>query len=142
MTSADRPGARCGAALCLAALISRAVAAGAGGAAIPAMALTDTVKAVDAQGRVVETLDRNRLRAVQTPQAFRYEELLAAHHRAAAAGRHDFTDDAALAEWAGMAVTVFEGEAGNIKLTTPEDFARAGRGRDGGSCRYPHRDRI
>ena len=105
-------------------LISRAVAAGAGGAAIPAMALTDTVKAVDAQGRVVETLDRNRLRAVQTPQAFRYEELLAAHRRAAAAGRHDFTDDAALAEWAGMAVTVFEGEAGNIKLTTPDDFAR------------------
>jgi 2-C-methyl-D-erythritol 4-phosphate cytidylyltransferase/2-C-methyl-D-erythritol 2,4-cyclodiphosphate synthase len=40
------------------------------------------------------------------------------------AGREDFTDDAALAEWAGMAVTVFEGESGNMKLTTEEDFAR------------------
>jgi 2-C-methyl-D-erythritol 4-phosphate cytidylyltransferase / 2-C-methyl-D-erythritol 2,4-cyclodiphosphate synthase len=105
------------------ALISRAIAAGAGGAAIPGFGLTDTIKEVDAQGRVVGTLDRNRLRAVQTPQAFRYDELLAAHRGAFAAGRDDFTDDAALAEWAGMAVTVFEGEAANMKLTTEEDFA-------------------
>jgi 2-C-methyl-D-erythritol 4-phosphate cytidylyltransferase/2-C-methyl-D-erythritol 2,4-cyclodiphosphate synthase len=79
---------------------------------------------VDADGRVVATCDRNRLRAVQTPQAFRYSDLLAAHRCALAAGRDDFTDDAALAEWAGMAVTVFEGEAGNMKLTTEDDFAR------------------
>jgi 2-C-methyl-D-erythritol 4-phosphate cytidylyltransferase/2-C-methyl-D-erythritol 2,4-cyclodiphosphate synthase len=106
------------------ALISRAIAAGAGGAAIPVLGLTDTIKEVDAHGRVVDTLDRNRLRAVQTPQAFLYDGLLAAHRRALVAGREDFTDDAALAEWAGMAVTVFEGEAGNMKLTTEEDFAR------------------
>src|SRR5215471_10960362 len=106
------------------ALISRAIAAGAGGAAIPGLGLTDTIKQVDAEGRVVDTLDRGRLRAVQTPQAFLYDELLAAHRRAAEAGRDDFTDDAALAEWAGMAVTLFEGEAGNVKLTTEEDFAR------------------
>jgi 2-C-methyl-D-erythritol 4-phosphate cytidylyltransferase / 2-C-methyl-D-erythritol 2,4-cyclodiphosphate synthase len=106
------------------ALISRAIAAGAGGAAIPGLTLTDTVKEVDAQGRVVATRDRNRLRTVQTPQAFRYRDLLAAHRRARDADRDDFTDDAALAEWAGMAVTVFEGEAGNMKLTTEEDFAR------------------
>jgi len=106
------------------ALISRAIAAGAGGAAIPGLTLTDTVKEVDADGRVVATRDRGRLRTVQTPQAFRYSDLLAAHRRASKAGRDDFTDDAALAEWAGMAVTVFEGESGNMKLTTEEDFAR------------------
>lgn len=106
------------------ALISRAIAAAIGGAAVPGLAPTDTVKEVDAQGRVVATRDRDRLRTVQTPQAFLYGDLLAAHRRAREAGRDDFTDDAALAEWAGMAVTVFEGEAGNMKLTTEEDFAR------------------
>jgi 2-C-methyl-D-erythritol 4-phosphate cytidylyltransferase/2-C-methyl-D-erythritol 2,4-cyclodiphosphate synthase len=106
------------------ALISRAVAAGAAGAAIPGLAPTDTIKAVDAAGRVVDTLDRGRLRAVQTPQAFGFDALLAAHRRALAAGRDDFTDDAALAEWAGMAVQVFAGESANIKLTTEEDFVR------------------
>jgi len=106
------------------ALISDAIAAGAGGAAIPGLALTDTIKEVDAAGRIVDTLDRGRLRAVQTPQAFLYDRLLAAHRRAFTAGRDDFTDDAALAEWAGIAVTVFAGEAGNMKLTTEEDFAR------------------
>jgi 2-C-methyl-D-erythritol 4-phosphate cytidylyltransferase/2-C-methyl-D-erythritol 2,4-cyclodiphosphate synthase len=106
------------------ALISRAIAAGTGGAAIPGVALTDTIKEADADGRVARTLDRGRLRAIQTPQAFLYDGLLAAHRRASAVGRDDFTDDAALAEWAGMAVTVFEGEAGNVKLTTEEDFSR------------------
>jgi 2-C-methyl-D-erythritol 4-phosphate cytidylyltransferase/2-C-methyl-D-erythritol 2,4-cyclodiphosphate synthase len=107
------------------ALISRAVAAGAGGGGVPGLAVTDTIKAVDAAGRIVDTLDRGVLRAVQTPQAFRYAPLLAAHRRAHDAGREDFTDDAALAEWAGMSVTIFEGEAGNVKLTTEEDFVRA-----------------
>jgi 2-C-methyl-D-erythritol 4-phosphate cytidylyltransferase/2-C-methyl-D-erythritol 2,4-cyclodiphosphate synthase len=107
------------------ALISCAVAAGASGAAVPGLAITDTIKAVDAAGRIVDTLDRSALRAVQTPQAFRYDSLLAAHRRAARAGREDFTDDAALAEWAGMMVTIFEGEAGNMKFTTEEDFVRA-----------------
>ena len=106
------------------ALISRAIAAGAGGAAIPGLAPTDTIKAVDAEGRVIDTLDRSRLRAVQTPQAFLYDGLMAAHRRAFIAGRDDFTDDAALAEWAGIAVTTFEGESGNMKLTTEDDFAR------------------
>jgi 2-C-methyl-D-erythritol 4-phosphate cytidylyltransferase/2-C-methyl-D-erythritol 2,4-cyclodiphosphate synthase len=105
-------------------LVSRAIAAGASGAAVPGLGLTDTVKEVDADGHVVATLDRSRLRAVQTPQAFLYDRLLAAHRRAFVAGRNDFTDDAALAEWVGMAITVFEGETGNVKLTTEEDFAR------------------
>jgi 2-C-methyl-D-erythritol 4-phosphate cytidylyltransferase / 2-C-methyl-D-erythritol 2,4-cyclodiphosphate synthase len=105
-----------------AALITRALAAR--GAAVPALPLTDTVKLVDA-GRVVETLDRTRLRSIQTPQVFDYPQLLSAHKKAASAGRHDFTDDAALAEWAGMAVGLFDGDPNNIKLTTAEDFQRA-----------------
>jgi 2-C-methyl-D-erythritol 4-phosphate cytidylyltransferase/2-C-methyl-D-erythritol 2,4-cyclodiphosphate synthase len=108
-----------------AALVSRAIAAGRAGAAVPGLPVSDTVKAVDASGRVVETLDRARLRTVQTPQAFAYSALLGTHRKAQAAGRDDFTDDAALAEWAGLPVGVFEGEAGNAKLTTAEDFARA-----------------
>ncbi|MEZ5786121.1 MAG: bifunctional 2-C-methyl-D-erythritol 4-phosphate cytidylyltransferase/2-C-methyl-D-erythritol 2,4-cyclodiphosphate synthase [Xanthobacteraceae bacterium] len=108
-------------------LISRAIAAGRAGAAIPGIAVSDTVKVVDASGQVTETLDRTRLRTVQTPQAFVYSALLAAHRRAYAAGRDDFTDDAALAEWAGMTVGVFAGDPANIKLTTAEDFARAER---------------
>ena len=106
-------------------LVSRAIAAGRAGAAVPGLPVSDTVKAIDASGRVVETLDRARLRTVQTPQAFDYAALLAAHQKARAAGRDDFTDDAALAEWAGMSVSVFEGEAANAKLTTAEDFIRA-----------------
>lgn len=94
-------------------------------AAIPALPVSDTVKTVDAEGRVTATLDRATLRSVQTPQAFRFDMLLAAHRKAAAAGRSDFTDDAALAEWAGLKVHVFDGEAGNIKMTTTDDFARA-----------------
>lgn len=107
------------------ALIGRAVTAAKSGAAVPGVALSDTVKAVDAQDRVAQTLDRGALRAIQTPQAFNFDALLAAHHRAAGAGRDDFTDDAALMEWAGHAVTVFVGDTGNVKLTLPEDFARA-----------------
>ena len=108
------------------ALISRAIAAArTSGAAVPVIAVADTVKTVDAAGNVTGTIDRANLRMVQTPQAFSFVALLEAHRRAKAAGREDFTDDAALAEWAGLAVTTFEGEAGNVKLTTNEDFARA-----------------
>ena len=109
-----------------ASLISRAIeAATQYGAAVPAIAIADTVKKIDEAAMVTETLDRNRLRMVQTPQAFGFDLLMTAHRRAAAAGRQDFTDDAALAEWAGQPVKVFEGEAGNVKLTTNDDFAHA-----------------
>ena len=50
--------------------------------------------------------------------------ILEAHRRAAREGRSDFTDDAALAEWAGLTVATFEGDPANMKLTTPEDFVR------------------
>jgi 2-C-methyl-D-erythritol 4-phosphate cytidylyltransferase/2-C-methyl-D-erythritol 2,4-cyclodiphosphate synthase len=108
------------------ALIARAiVAARESGAAVPALPVTDTVKRVDAQGRVLDTLRREELCTVQTPQAFSFEKLLAAHRKARETGRNDFPDDASLAEWAGMSVVTFAGERGNIKITSPEDFLRA-----------------
>ena len=111
---------------CSVELVSRAiVACGETGAAIPALEVTDTIKRVDAGGHVAGTIDRASLRAVQTPQAFAFPALLEAHRRAAKEGREDFTDDAALAEWAGLKVAVFAGESGNVKLTTDEDFAKA-----------------
>jgi 2-C-methyl-D-erythritol 4-phosphate cytidylyltransferase/2-C-methyl-D-erythritol 2,4-cyclodiphosphate synthase len=106
-------------------LISRAIdAAGRTGAAIPSIPVTDTVKLINADGDVEATPDRARLRIAQTPQAFRFDVILDAHRRAARDGRDDFTDDAALAEWAGLTVATFEGEPANMKLTTPEDFVR------------------
>jgi 2-C-methyl-D-erythritol 4-phosphate cytidylyltransferase/2-C-methyl-D-erythritol 2,4-cyclodiphosphate synthase len=106
-------------------LISRAIdAAGRTGAAIPAIAVTDTIKLTGATGDVEATPERARLRIAQTPQAFRFEIILDAHRRAAREGRSDFTDDAALAEWAGLTVATFEGDLANMKLTTPEDFVR------------------
>jgi len=111
---------------CSSELVARAIAACAkSGAAIPALEVTDTIKRVDADGVVTGTVNRAELRSVQTPQAFAFPALLDAHRRAAKENRDDFTDDAALAEWAGLKVTVFAGETGNVKLTTEEDFAKA-----------------
>jgi 2-C-methyl-D-erythritol 4-phosphate cytidylyltransferase/2-C-methyl-D-erythritol 2,4-cyclodiphosphate synthase len=107
------------------ALISRAiVAVKETGAAIPAIAVADTIKQVDGSGKIVSTPVRADLRIAQTPQVFSFDKILDAHRRAAHEGLSEFTDDAALAEWAGMTVATFEGDALNIKLTTPEDFAR------------------
>jgi 2-C-methyl-D-erythritol 4-phosphate cytidylyltransferase / 2-C-methyl-D-erythritol 2,4-cyclodiphosphate synthase len=106
-------------------VISRAIeAVGRTGAAIPTIAVTDTIKLVDDGGAVEATPERARLRIAQTPQVFRYDVILDAHRRAAREGRGDFTDDAALAEWAGLTVATFEGDVANMKLTTPEDFLR------------------
>jgi 2-C-methyl-D-erythritol 4-phosphate cytidylyltransferase / 2-C-methyl-D-erythritol 2,4-cyclodiphosphate synthase len=108
-----------------AALISRAIdAVSATGAAIPAIPVADTIKLVDGNGDVEATPERARLRIAQTPQAFRFDVILEAHRRAVREGRDDFTDDAALAEWAGLTVATFEGDVANMKLTTPEDFVR------------------
>ena len=109
-----------------AALIDRAIGAGRTcGAAVPGIALADTVKSIDDSAAVTETLDRSSLRIVQTPQAFTFSLILEAHRRAAAARHKSFTDDAALAEWAGQRVSVFEGEVANLKVTTTDDFVRA-----------------
>jgi 2-C-methyl-D-erythritol 4-phosphate cytidylyltransferase / 2-C-methyl-D-erythritol 2,4-cyclodiphosphate synthase len=106
-------------------VISRAIeAAERTGAAIPVIPVTDTVKLVSTSGHIEATPERARLRIAQTPQAFRFDMILDAHRRAAQEGRADFTDDAALAEWAGLTVATFEGDVANMKMTTPEDFVR------------------
>jgi 2-C-methyl-D-erythritol 4-phosphate cytidylyltransferase len=90
-------------------------------AAIPGLAITDTVKRVAHEGaatRVVATVAREDLMTVQTPQAFRRSALERAH---AAGG--DATDDAALVEAAGGCVVVVPGEARNVKITDPRDLA-------------------
>ena len=107
-------------------LVARAVhAAEAHGAAAPGTRLSDTVKQVDAEGRVLATPPRENLRAVQTPQAFRFPLIFEAHRRAAAEGVGDLTDDVAVAEWAGAPAYVFEGDPMNGKVTTKEDLRAA-----------------
>lgn len=96
-----------------------AVSGGADGA-VPGIPVTDTVKIVDDDGNVVATPQRARLRAVQTPQAFRADALRAAH----AAG-DEGTDDAELVERAGGRVVVVEGDPINRKITHPDDLAWA-----------------
>lgn len=102
-------------------LIDRVIEALNSGAAgvIPGLAVTDTVKRLGPNGIVVETLDRGALRRVQTPQGFRFDVILAAHRACAGAA---LTDDAAVADRAGLAVQVVEGEETNLKITHPEDL--------------------
>jgi 2-C-methyl-D-erythritol 4-phosphate cytidylyltransferase/2-C-methyl-D-erythritol 2,4-cyclodiphosphate synthase len=91
---------------------------------LPALPVTDTLKRGD--GPVVGgTVDRANLFAAQTPQAFPFVAILEAHRKAAAEGRSDFTDDCAIAEWAGIEVAIERGDAENIKLTYAEDIAMA-----------------
>jgi 2-C-methyl-D-erythritol 4-phosphate cytidylyltransferase len=91
------------------------------GAAVPAVPITDTVKAVGADGTVEHTVDRSRLWAAQTPQVFRYDLLIRAHREITA----DVTDDAAMLEALGLAVKLFPGSPLNIKVTNPEDLRTA-----------------
>jgi 2-C-methyl-D-erythritol 4-phosphate cytidylyltransferase len=93
-------------------------------AVVPGMPVNDTIKQVDATGRVVATPDRAALRAIQTPQAFLREVLEHAHTRAA--GSHA-TDDAALVERVGGHVRVVDGDPMAFKITTADDLARAER---------------
>jgi 2-C-methyl-D-erythritol 4-phosphate cytidylyltransferase / 2-C-methyl-D-erythritol 2,4-cyclodiphosphate synthase len=107
-------------------LIARAIAAAARhGAAAPGTRPSDTVKQVDEAGLVVATPSRDALRAVQTPQSFRFDAILNAHRRAAEAGVAGLTDDAAVAEWAGLRPHIFDGDADNVKVTTLQDLAQA-----------------
>lgn len=88
--------------------------------AIPALPVTDTIKR---GGPLIEdTVPRDRLWQVQTPQGFRFAEILAAHRAAAGA---DLPDDAAVAERAGLAVALVAGDSDNVKLTTGDDLERA-----------------
>ena len=87
--------------------------------AIPAAPVADTLKLVD-DGQITRTVPRTGLYRAQTPQAFRYSTILAAHR----SDTTDATDDAALLESVGERVVIVEGSEDNIKITYPDDLAR------------------
>jgi 2-C-methyl-D-erythritol 4-phosphate cytidylyltransferase/2-C-methyl-D-erythritol 2,4-cyclodiphosphate synthase len=100
-------------------VIAEVVATGAG--VVPALPVADTIKRADAGGAVVETLDRSELAAVQTPQGFPREQLVAAHAAASA----ERTDDAALVAEAGRTVRIVAGHELAFKITTGAELRRA-----------------
>ena len=95
------------------------------GAAIPGLWARDTLKTVDSQGWVVNTLDRSQIMAVQTPQVFNLSMLINAYRMAYADGAYG-TDDASIFERYGGRVKVVAGDPRNLKITTPEDLRVAG----------------
>ncbi|MEQ8481395.1 MAG: bifunctional 2-C-methyl-D-erythritol 4-phosphate cytidylyltransferase/2-C-methyl-D-erythritol 2,4-cyclodiphosphate synthase [Hoeflea sp.] len=95
-------------------------------AALPAVQIADTLKRGDENGTVTDTVPRAGLFGAQTPQGFDYQSILAAHRQAAEREPGtEFTDDCALAEWAGVPVRLTPGSPLNVKLTTAEDIAMA-----------------
>lgn len=101
-------------------LISRCLTGlGSAAGAIPALEVTDTLKRAE-QGTITETVSREDLWRAQTPQAFRFDAILAAH--ASAPNLPGLTDDAAIAELAGLPLAIVAGDARNIKLTHEADF--------------------
>ncbi|HEV3177459.1 MAG TPA: bifunctional 2-C-methyl-D-erythritol 4-phosphate cytidylyltransferase/2-C-methyl-D-erythritol 2,4-cyclodiphosphate synthase [Stellaceae bacterium] len=105
-----------------AALIDRVLdAVGRAPGAIPALPVADTIKR-GRDGWIVATVARSQLWRAQTPQAFRFREILAAHR--AALGL-ELSDDAAVAERSGLAISLVMGSETNLKVTTPDDLARA-----------------
>ena len=108
----------------IAACLAAAAAAGTDGAVL-GVRLSDTVKRTGRDGAVVDTIPRTNLWRAQTPQIFRYTSLLKAHREAATLGQSEataLTDDAAVAERAGLKVVMVEGSEDNRKITTSEDL--------------------
>jgi 2-C-methyl-D-erythritol 4-phosphate cytidylyltransferase len=91
------------------------------GAAAAAVPVTDTIKVVEKDGMVRQTPPRQNLRAVQTPQVFRFDVIQIAHKQDVS----DVTDDSSLVERLGHKVKLYTGSYDNIKITTPDDLALA-----------------
>jgi 2-C-methyl-D-erythritol 4-phosphate cytidylyltransferase len=90
---------------------------------VPATAVVDTLKRADGDGRVLRTVERRDLWAVQTPQVFKAAALRAAYARPDVSGS---TDDAGVLERAGATVVVVPSTQANVKITTPADLPLAG----------------
>lgn len=119
-------------------LIDRTIAAiGEREGALPALPVADTLKRESATGLVGETVPRDGLHAAQTPQGFPFLPILAAHERAYHLGKTDFTDDAAIAEWADIPVRIVPGSPDNVKLTWARDIAMAHQRLSGGRTHFP-----
>ncbi|MDJ0613021.1 MAG: bifunctional 2-C-methyl-D-erythritol 4-phosphate cytidylyltransferase/2-C-methyl-D-erythritol 2,4-cyclodiphosphate synthase [Rhizobiaceae bacterium] len=93
--------------------------------ALPANAIADTIKRAGSDQVVLETVSRDDLFLAQTPQGFLLSEIGAAHEHAANESDTDFTDDAAVGEWAGMQVKLVKGDRDNFKITTQQDLEAA-----------------
>jgi 2-C-methyl-D-erythritol 4-phosphate cytidylyltransferase / 2-C-methyl-D-erythritol 2,4-cyclodiphosphate synthase len=104
--------------------------------AIAAAPVTDTLKRGDG-GRITGTVARDGVWRAETPQTFHFGKILEAHRAAARTARTDFTDDAAIAEWAGLSVALTANTAGNMKITTAGDLAMAGMIASGGRAAAP-----
>ncbi len=89
--------------------------------AVPGVRVVDTLKRADEANSIVDTVSRDGLWRAQTPQGFKFAELLAAHH---AVSGQELTDDAAVMEASGHAVKIVQGDENNIKVTTPDDLSR------------------
>lgn len=92
---------------------------------LPSLPVSDTLKKEAFDRTVAETVPRAGLHSAQTPQGFPFGPIFAAHQRAFEAGRSDFTDDSAIAEWAGIPVRLVLGSPDNVKLTWAKDIAMA-----------------
>src|SRR5271166_4312925 len=92
--------------------------------AIAGAPVTDTLKR-GRDGLILETVPRDGLWRAQTPQTFRYDKIWNAHRAAAEAVGTGFTDDASIAEWAGLSVALVDNASDNMKITTAEDLAMA-----------------
>ncbi|MEE9419345.1 MAG: 2-C-methyl-D-erythritol 4-phosphate cytidylyltransferase [Desulfatiglandaceae bacterium] len=104
-------------------LIERVVAeARTNRAVITALPVKETIKEVNNHREVVKTYDRQRVWLVQTPQVFRYKDILAAHQEALREEWEEASDDSLLVERMGISVKVVEGSEKNIKVTTPHDL--------------------
>lgn len=97
-------------------------AARSGTGALPGVPVSDTLKRAGTDGIVLATVDRLSLHAAQTPQGFPFFPILEAHEKAEAAGLREFTDDSAIAEWAGLTMRVVAGAPDNVKLTWAKDL--------------------
>ena len=92
--------------------------------ALSAIRIADTVKHANEEGVVLNTVPRDDLYLAQTPQGFVLNEIYSAHEKAAEHDPHGFTDDAAVAEYAGMSVKLVEGNSDNFKITTKDDLQK------------------
>jgi 2-C-methyl-D-erythritol 4-phosphate cytidylyltransferase/2-C-methyl-D-erythritol 2,4-cyclodiphosphate synthase len=97
--------------------------------AVPGIAVADTIKKAP-DGTIERTVDRTGLWVVQTPQGFAFDAICAAHEKARQSGQSSLTDDAAVAELAGIEVAIIPGSSDNRKMTTSEDLAEANRAHD------------
>lgn len=105
--------------------------------ALPALPVADTLKRESATGMIDETVSRAGLHAAQTPQGFPFWPLLAAHEKAHHLGKTEFTDDAAIAEWAQIPVKIVPGSPDNVKLTWARDIALADQRLSSAQQRFP-----